>query len=118
MKRLAKLVEGQWLDMELDIGAALRRIGAREDAELGWRHRQGASPAQRIVQPHAGFSEQRIVGLVERPRARHLVDGPLLEMVLQIGPDAGTVDEGIDTGCGQDGAGPDAGPLQDLRTAD
>ena len=46
VQRLAELVERQRLHVILDIGAVLRRIGAREGAELRRRHGHRPAPAQ------------------------------------------------------------------------
>jgi hypothetical protein len=51
VQRIAELVERQRLDVKLDVGALLPRIGAREDAELRRRHGQRPAPAKRYSSP-------------------------------------------------------------------
>ena len=93
VQRIAELVERQRLHMELDVGALARRIGTREQAKLRRRHGERATPAQRIVEPHTGAADQRMIGFVERLDAGHLVDQPELQVILQVLADAGLIED-------------------------
>ena len=55
-----------------------------------------------------------MIGLVEGAGAGDAIDGALLEMVLQVTANAGTVDTGLDASGLERGAGADAGTLEDL----
>ena len=48
----------------------------------------GPRRRKRIFEPHQPAPQQRMIGLVERPHALDLVDRALLQMVLQVAPDA------------------------------
>ena len=94
--------------MELDVGALPMRIGARENPELRGSHGQRTAAAEGIVEAHQAAPEDRIVGLVKRANAVHLVDRPLLQMVLQIAPDALPIEHGRDAERRQPFRGADA----------
>ena len=94
------------------------RIGAGEQAELRRRHGQGSAPEQRIFGQHAARAERRMVALVERLDAVDLVDQPQLQMILQIGADAGPVEHDGDAVLAQMFGRSDAGQQQDLGRSD
>ena len=118
MQRLAEAVERQRLHVILQIGALLVAIGAGEQAELRRRHGQRAAPQQRIFGEHAGKAEARMIALVERGDAVDLVDQPQLQVILQVGADAGPVGDDVDAVLAQLRGRPDAGQQQELRRAD
>ena len=99
---------------------ARSRCGSRagEDAELRWRHGQGTAAAERVIEAHQAAPQQRIIGLVEGADARDLVDRALLQMVLQIAPDARPVEHGFDPERRQPVGRPDAGAVQHLDRSD
>src|SRR5438477_804001 len=104
--------------MELDIGALATRVGAGKDAELRWRHRQRPAAAERVVEPHQAAPDQGIVGLVQRLDAFDLVDRALLQMVLQIAPDARPIEHDIDAERGEPVRRANAGAVQQLDRSD
>src|SRR5664279_209214 len=91
------------------------RIRARENPELRWRHGQWSAAAEHIVEAHHPAPCQRIIGLVEGANAVDLVDRALLQMVLQIAPDALPVEYSFDPERRQPVRRPDAGAMQDLN---
>ena len=93
-------------------------IGAGEDAELRGRHGQGTAAAERVVEAHQAAPHQRVIGLVQGADARDLVDRALLQMVLQIAPDARPVEHGFDPERRQPFRRPDAGAVQHLDRSD
>ena len=118
VQRLAEAIERQRLDMILQVGALARRIGARDDAELRRRHGQRAAAAQRIVEENLGAAEHRRVHLVQRLDARHLVDHPQLQMVLQVLADARLVQHDRNSELRELRGGPDARQQQRLDRSD
>ena len=118
MQGIAEFVQRQRLHVELDVGALAMRVGAREDAELRRRHGQRPAAAEGIIEPHHAAPEQIVVGLVQRADALDLVDRALLQMVLQIAPDARLVEHDIDAERRQPVGRADAGPVQHLRRSD
>src|SRR4029077_18085263 len=101
--------------MELDIGALAMWIRAGEDPELRGRHGQRSTTAEQIVEAHQAAPRQGIIGLVEGAYSVHLVDRPLLQVILKISPDALPIEDAINPERSKPFGGPDAGAVQDLR---
>ena len=94
------------------------RIRAGEDAELRRRHGQRPAAAEGIIEAHQAAPDQRVIGLVEGANAVDLVDRALLQMVLQIAPDALAIEHDIDAERRQPVRRPDAGAMQHLHRSD
>ncbi len=118
MQGIAELVERQRLHMELDVGALATWIRTGEDAELRRRHGQRPAAAEGIIEAHQAAPDKRIIGLVEGADALDLIDRALLQMVLQIAPDALPVEHGLDPERRQPLRRPDAGAMQHLYRSD
>src|SRR5258707_7040979 len=93
-------------------------IGTREDTELRRRHGQGAAAPEGIVEPHQSAAEERIISLVQGTDAMNLVDSALLQMVLQIAPDALAVEHDVDAERDEPVGGTNAGTVQHLGRSD
>src|SRR4029077_13978653 len=104
--------------MELDIGALAMWIRAGEDPELRGRHGQRSTTAEQIVEAHQAAPRQGIIGLVEGAYSVHLVDRPLLQVILKISPDALPIEDAINPERSKPFGGRDAGAVQALRRAD
>ena len=74
-----------------------------------------AAPAKRVVEAHQAAPQIGVVGLIERTHAGNLVNRALLQMVLQISPDARPIDHAGDAKRSQPLRRADAGAVQDLR---
>src|SRR5262249_32244133 len=118
VQRVAELVEGQRLHVELDVGALARRVRAREQPELRRRHGQWTAAEQRVVEHHAPAADERAIGLVERLGPRHLIDEPKLQMILQVLADAGLAEHQGNAQARNPTGSADAGELEDLHRAD
>ena len=99
-------------------GARLRRIALREGAQLGRGHGEGPRPEEEVLESHHGLAEQAVGALVQRPGIPNLVHEPDLEMVVEVLADPRQRVEDRDAVRLQEGAGPDAGELEDLRRSD
>src|SRR5207248_4480497 len=71
-----------------------------------------------VVEPHQAAPDQRVVDLIQRANAGNLVDRTLLQMILQIAPDAVAVEHDIDAEGGEPVRGADAGAMQQLHRSD
>ena len=111
VQRRAETVERQRLDVELDIGARLRGVGAGDDAELRRRHGHGPAPRQRILQRHQRPSQQRMIRLVQRLHALDMEHDAQLQMVLQVATHTLQRMQDGNARVLQPGAGTDAGTL-------
>ena len=118
VQRVAKFIQAQGLDVELDIRGFLRLVRLGESSQLAGRHGQRTRLEQQILQPHHRFTNQRIGPLVEGLGVLHLEDGADLQMVLQVFSHPGQgVFQGDPLGL-QHLAPPDAGQLEKLRRTD
>src|SRR5882724_10240410 len=104
--------------MKLNVGAFAMRIRTGENAELRRRHGQRATAAECIIEAHQAAPKQRVVGLVEGAHAVDLVNRALLQVILQISPDALSVEDTRDPKRRQPIGWPNAGAMQHLRRAD
>ena len=78
---IAELVERQRLDVELDVGAVVARIGAGENAELRRRHGQRSAARTAHIQRHrrgrtANDRSRSRCGRLRPCRSRAAADGP------------------------------------------
>src|SRR5215213_6605828 len=94
------------------------RIRACENSELRRRHGQRATAPECIIEAHQPASDERIIGLVEGASALHLVDRPLLQMILQIAPDALSVEHRRDAERRKPFRRSEAGAVQHLYRSD
>ena len=117
-RRLAEALKRKRLNVVLQIGAILVGIGAGEQPELRRRHGQRAAPEQRIFGDHARAAERRVIALVERGDAVDLVDQAELQVILQVGADAGPVGDDGDAVLAQVLRRADARQQHDLRRTD
>ena len=92
--------------------------GAGEGAELGGRHGQRAPPQQGIFQPHHAAPQERTIEHVHGGNARDLVNGAQLQVILQIGADAGQVSRHRDAQVAQTDAIADAGAFENGGAGD
>ncbi len=56
VQRVAELIQRQRLNVVLDVGGGVARIGLSESAELAGRHGQRAAPLQRVHERHLHFA--------------------------------------------------------------
>src|SRR6202043_1656645 len=101
-----------------DVGAFAMRIRTGENAELRWCHGQRATAAEGVIEAHQAAPHQRVIGLVERANAVDLVNRALLQMVLQVAPDALPVEDALDPKWRQPFRRPDTGAMQYLHGSD
>ena len=92
MQRLAEFVQRQRLHMILKIRCALRRIGARERAELRRRHRHWSAAVERVFETDLKFAQPAIGHGVQCLHTLHFECHAQLQMVLQIFTHAGRID--------------------------
>ena len=91
VQRLAKRIQTQRLNVVLDVGVGLRRVALGERAQLTRCHAHGACALESVFQPDHRFAPQAVGQGVEGFGPFDFVHRADLQMVLQVGPDAGQV---------------------------
>ncbi|CAN5409019.1 hypothetical protein BH10PSE14_BH10PSE14_02370 [soil metagenome] len=115
---VAPFVERQRLEMELQISRRMVARGFGEHAELGRRHGQRPAPPKYVIKAHRSTPEQVGIVGIERADAAYLIDRPDLQMILQVGTNAGQCVLHRDAGGGQGARIADPRQLQQLRRPD
>ncbi len=90
-------------------------IGAQEAAHIGGTHREQALTAQHVAQPRREAAQLVGEEVVRRNRLRAAEDQARVEMILQIGADAGHVGDHIDAMLAQQRRRTNSGKLHQLR---